>query len=139
MKRVSNGFTLVEMMVVVAIAGIIFAIAYPSYQDHVIATKRADGMAAMVSLQQAMERYRAANYDYNVTSVDDVFANQVPVDGGAAYYSLTAEPTDGGAGYLLTATPVGSLAGKDNPLTVTHTGARTWGVKTCWPERNTDC
>lgn len=135
--KYKSGFTLIEVMITVAIIGIISAFAYPSYQEYVVRSKRADGMSALLQLQQAMERYKVANYDYNISSVTDVFTDQVPVDGGKPYYTLSAESTNGGIGYLLTAKPTGSMAGKKD-LTLTHTGARTWGTKSCWPQ-GADC
>ena len=53
----ATGFTLVELMIVVAIVGILAAIAYPSYVDSVRKGKRADGRAALTSLLQQQERY----------------------------------------------------------------------------------
>lgn len=138
MKR-NFGFTMVELMIVVAILGIIVSIAYPSYEQQIIRSKRADGISAMMNLAQAMERYRVSNYNYGIADISDVFVDHVPVDGGTPYYTLSAEATDGNAGYLLTATPVGSMDGKDDALTLTHTGAKTWGAKTCWPTSGNDC
>lgn len=135
---INKGFTLVEVIIVVAIIGLLSAIAYPSYEDYVIRGKRADAMGALMNASQAMERYKVNNYDYDVGSnLSSVFATQVPVEGGDAYYDLTIEST--ATTYTITATPTGSLAGKDDPLTLTHAGVRGWGAKTCWPESGNDC
>jgi type IV pilus assembly protein PilE len=140
-KRIA-GFTLVELMIVVAIIGIIASIAYPSYSNYVTRSKRADGMSALMLAAQAYERYRSNKFDYNVP-LATIFASQVPVEGGTAYYTLsnTAQAT---GGYTLTATPVGSMAGADGPLTLTNTGARTWtdkdsALSNCWPEGGNTC
>lgn len=135
----NKAFTLVELMIVVAIVGILSAIAYPSYEQYVIRSKRADAMGALMNLAQAMERYKVNNYNYGISGISDVFVDQVPVDGGTAYYTLSAVPTDANTGYLLTATPTGSMSGKDTPLTLTHTGAKTWNGKNCWPESGNSC
>jgi len=134
-----NGFSLVELMIVVAIIGIIASIAYPSYENYVIRGKRAEGMAALTNAAQAMERFRVANYSYDLPNdLSDVFAVRVPVDGtAAAYYNLSV--VDTATTYVLTATPTGSLAGKDDALTLSNTGAKTWGGKNCWPEGSNDC
>ena len=62
MKR--NGFTLIEVMIVVAIVGILAAIAYPSYQEYVLRTGRADGMAKLMEIMQAQERFYSQNQTY---------------------------------------------------------------------------
>ena len=136
-KMHQKGFSLVELMIVVAIVGIIASFAYPSYEEYVTRSKRSDAMAALVQASQAMERYRSqAPYDYDVAALSDVFATQVPVEGGTAYYQLTI--ANDATSYTITATPVGSMAGKD-PLTLSNTGARTWGAKNCWPEGGSSC
>ncbi|MCW9018005.1 MAG: type IV pilin protein [Kangiellaceae bacterium] len=142
MKR-NRGFTLVEIMIVVAIVGILFAIAYPSYQNYIIRSKRADAMGALLNAAQAMERYKVNNYDYDVgTNIATVFATQVPVDGGTAYYTLSIAST--ATTYTITATPTGSMAGLDGALTLRNTGARQWTdsggtTQNCWPEGGNTC
>ncbi len=61
------GFTLVEVMIVVAILGIIAAIAWPALQDAVQKSRRADGMSALANVMQAQERWRANNPAYQGT------------------------------------------------------------------------
>ena len=55
-KRLARGFTLIELMIVVAIVAIIAAVAYPSYRNHILKTKRASGVACMMEVSQFMER-----------------------------------------------------------------------------------
>jgi len=57
-KRFS-GFTLIELMIVVAIIGVLAGIAYPAYTDYVLRANRADGKAGLLNLQLAQEKYRA--------------------------------------------------------------------------------
>ena len=137
MKKYWSGFTLVELMIVVAIVGIIASIAYPSYSEYVTRSKRGDAMSALMLASQAMERRRSnPPYSYKVSGISDVFATQVPVEGGTAYYILSVTSDD--TSYELTATPTGSMSGKKT-LTLTNTGARTWGGDSCWPESGSAC
>ncbi len=57
-KFTEKGFTLIELMIVVAVIGILAAVAYPAYQDHLMKSRRADAKAGLLSLQMAQEKYR---------------------------------------------------------------------------------
>lgn len=59
MKHISKGFTLIELMICVAIVAALAVIALPSYQAYVAKGRRADGRAALMALLQAQEQYRA--------------------------------------------------------------------------------
>jgi type IV pilus assembly protein PilE len=59
-----RGFTLIELMIVVAIIAILAAIAYPSYQDYVRRSRRADAIAVITDLQLQQEKWRANNPSY---------------------------------------------------------------------------
>lgn len=125
------GFSLIELLVVVAIAGIIAAFAYPSYLDQVRATKRSDCSGALVSLGSAMERFYTVNSTYQGaaagganTGAPAVFSAQCPVDGGAQTYNLTIQAANPST-YSLRATPVGDQVNdKCGTLTLTNTGLK---------------
>ena len=60
----TKGFTLIELMIAVAIVGILAGIAYPSYQDSVRKSRRADAKGALLGFANAMERYFTENNSY---------------------------------------------------------------------------
>lgn len=74
MSKISKGFTLIELMIVVAILGIIAAFAIPSYQRSIERTKRADATAALIGFASALERRFTENNHYcdNGGTVNDV-------------------------------------------------------------------
>ena len=63
-KHLNAGFTLIELMIVVAIIAIIASVAYPSYRDSILKGKRAEGRAALAELLQQQERYMTQNNAY---------------------------------------------------------------------------
>jgi len=59
MKRVQQGFTLIELMIVVAIVGILAAIALPAYQDYIVRSKMSEGVAAIAACKTSVSEYAA--------------------------------------------------------------------------------
>jgi len=57
MKRIQQGFTLIELMIVVAIVGILAAIALPAYQDYIIRSKMSEGVAALAACKTSVSEY----------------------------------------------------------------------------------
>lgn len=109
MSQSSQGFTLVEMMVVVAIIGIIAAVAFPSYQEQVRKSARAAAKADLLENAQFLERYFTANNRYSLAdgSATPLAVTQSPRD-GAAKYDLSVTHPDL-TSYNLSAIPTGSM------------------------------
>lgn len=99
--RAARGFTLIELMIVVAVIAILAGIAYPSYRDYVMRTRRATATGCLGELGQFMERYYTTNVTYVgaalpalecVTQLNNFYAFSLAAPATARAYSLQAVP-----------------------------------------------
>ncbi|MBV2162887.1 MAG: type IV pilin protein [Comamonas sp.] len=127
-----TGFTLIEIMIVVAIVGILSSIAYPSYTEYVRKGHRASARAALLQAAQWMERAATATGTYPATAAFP--ANLKAVEGDR--YTVSVNTPNGGGSYTLTATPKGAQSGdRCGNFTLTNTGVRgvsSGTVPDCW-------
>lgn len=140
MKNKTAGFTLIEIVIAVAIIAILTTIAYPSYQSSVQKSHRAQAKADLLALTQQLERWYTVNNTYATFSSGTIAVDSPST--GTPYYNLsypTATPVTATT-YTLQAVPIAtSMQATDicGTLTIAHTGAKTFDgasgtVDQCW-------
>lgn len=139
-----SGFTLIELMIVVAVVAVLLLVALPAYQDSVRKARRADGTGALLGLQLAQEKFRAncRFYAGEVANADVCGTNaassdiKYPNTSNEGYYNIAIDPNSvSGNSYTLTATadPLGAQAkDKDCLVLQIEFPTRTKTPVDCW-------
>lgn len=132
MKRIKNGFTLIEIMVSVAIVGVLLAVALPAYSDYITRSRLTEAFTALGGAQPFAEQYWSNNRTY--VNFDTASGN-FPANTANFTYALSGATT---TAYLITATGTGAVAGFVYTIDQNGTHATTasptgWGTSTsCW-------
>lgn len=133
-RRTGAGFTLVELMIVVAVVAILAAIAYPSYMDSVRKSRRSQAKSVLVELAQLAERHYTVNNSYagfaakmeNAPLLTEAKMYDITISAQAQQFSLAAAPKAGSA----------QAADKCGVLTLNQVGvrgnAKGVAVGECW-------
>jgi type IV pilus assembly protein PilE len=148
-----RGFTLIELMITVAIVAILAAVALPAYGDYVRRGQLPEAFAGMSDLRVKMEQYYQDNRNFgtNGGNCADVsppsWAAGTPTltYGGGQYFTFTCSITNGGQGYTITATGSGGRA-VGHTYTITHGNVRATTefmgsavTKSCWVTKGSEC
>jgi type IV pilus assembly protein PilE len=132
--RTSYGFTLIELMIVVAIVGILAAVAYPSYREYVLRGNRTEGQSLLVEAAARQERFYAQNNSYLTDN-----ANRARLGVNEAryldFYTLAVSQVANDGGYTLTASQQFNDADCGN-LTLNAAGVKgnsgSRAIEDCW-------
>jgi len=117
-----SGFTLIELMIVVAIIGVLAAIAYPSYQRYVIKTKRTDMMSEMQNIASTIESRKLAQGRYSNDLISGL-GGDYPKQ-GAVLYKVTFTPNPLTAQWTIKAEPQSGQIVGDGTLTLNYQGLK---------------
>lgn len=147
MDRLKNGFTLIELMIVVAIIGVLAAIALPSYQNYKVRVNRVDTQAELMEVVSKINRYKIANFHYKKSDGSNIGLNDlsVPAISSNGFYDLElvfpVEQKDGkdipnSTRWVLIANPIATKAQRGNgSMCIDYQGFRLWSTSTT----ETDC
>lgn len=130
MTRSERGFTLIEMLIVIAVIGVLAVLALPSYQSYILKSKRSDAIATLTLVQLAQEKWRATRAAYGTLA--DLGLTAASSQG---LYAISVSNV-GATSYTITATATGSQAADTAcaAIALTENGpdVSTPAKKACW-------
>ena len=125
MNTMQKGFTLIELMIVVAIIAILAAIAYPSYTSYRVKTNRVDVQTQMMNIAQRLQSYKSVNHSYTGATLAGLGISSTYPHSGEYNLDLTIDGDN--QGYLLKAEPNSSTIQESNgEICLNQEGFKFW-------------
>jgi len=136
MVRKQSGFTLIELMLVVAVIAILAAVAFPSYQEQVRKSKRTEVQAELIDIASRLQQYKSTNFNYkvNTTTAIDLtkvgFSSTTPLSQNGLY-TLNLSFNTAATSWVLSAVPVTTGSQKNDGVScLDDSGRRYWSKAT---------
>ena len=128
--RTQRGFTLIEVMMAIAIIGILAAIAYPSYTSHMTKSRRSEAQQALMEVASREQQFLLDTRSYaSLSTLTSSTVGMVISSSVQKYYTIAVDSST--SSFTATAAPFGSqLKDACGTLTLTNTGAKS--PITCW-------
>ncbi len=137
-QRLTQGFTLLEIMIVVAVIAILAAVALPNYQNYLKRAQRTDAMETLTEIMNQQQRFFARNRSYTSNFQDLGYPNAASVTSENENYSITAAVCSAGQTLRrcvrLTAADQNSQEG-DGDITLDSRGGKTWNSLDGWDHK----
>ena len=135
--NVSRGYSIIELLIALAIAGILFAVAVPAYNGYVQRSHRADAHGALLDVSARQERFMSQNNTYTTEIAGAAGLNMGTTTSREEYYDLSVAACGGGdisTCYVVTATARGSQVGDTDCLIITYDsiGVKSGTTDECW-------
>jgi type IV pilus assembly protein PilE len=130
--RQQRGFTLIELMIAVAIVGILAAVAYPSYVSHLSKQRRAEAQAVLLDIAGRQQQFLLDTRSYTDQATLVARGLSIPTS-VQTYYTVTITPETPTTTFTATAQPIGSQASDAcGTLSVTQAGVKSASSTSCW-------
>ena len=131
MKTAGSGFTLIELMIAVAVVSILVAVALPAYRDHIRKSRRAEAQAFLLSVASREQQFLVDTRSYAASLVD--IGIPTPSNVAAAYDIAASAAAATPPAFVLTATPKSEQAlERCGTLSIDQNGTKTAAVNGCW-------
>ncbi|MEN3979740.1 type IV pilin protein [Acinetobacter sp. CWB-B33] len=136
----NKGFTLIEVIITIAIVAILAAIAFPLYSKYQINANRSDVQSELSRLAQRLQSYSIVNHSYSGATLNGIGGTADYPSTGTAFYEISLDIDADNQGYLLTAEPVANSVQNENGLVCINQDAqKLWTqASTCTPSATTN-
>ena len=137
-RRTGHGFSLLELMIVLAIIAILAAVAIPNYNDYIVRSKITEAVGTLSDLRVRMEQYFQDNRYYNADGSADTTCGSVAA-AATNNFTFACVSANSGQSYTWTATGTNSMVGFSYAINQANTRTTTIAAGAAWPAVTQNC